>query len=227
MTRRTALLFPAALGFSAAAHLLVLFFAPYTSPATAERRSRPVPVRLLDASPRPRNAQAAPRQTDARAQPPVPSNKAEQELPPEPQREPLLSESPLEVAPPEIVAGPEAQPEASSESSAVPQTGDGAESSALSEEIAATQALLSSLRGRIEQKIRYPPLARANGWKGTVLLEIMLDGQGRLLGVEVRRTSGYTILDRAAASLVRSVTPVDNPLERPLRIEIPVVYELK
>jgi outer membrane biosynthesis protein TonB len=35
------------------------------------------------------------------------------------------------------------------------------------------------------------------------------------------------MLDRAAAALVRSITPVPNPLGRPLRIEVPIAYELK
>jgi protein TonB len=87
--------------------------------------------------------------------------------------------------------------------------------------------VLSSLRGRIVEKIRYPALARANGWKGTVLLELVLDETGALQGLAVRRSSGYAVLDRAATALVRSVTPVDNPLGRPLHIEVPIAYELR
>jgi protein TonB len=103
----------------------------------------------------------------------------------------------------------------------------GAASAALSAEVAAAQAVLASLRGRIVERIRYPTLARANGWKGTVLLEMLLDAEGRLQGLAVRRSSGYTVLDRAASALVRSITPVDNPLGRALRIEVPIVYELR
>jgi protein TonB len=87
--------------------------------------------------------------------------------------------------------------------------------------------VLSSLRARIVEKIRYPPLARANGWKGTVLLELLLDERGALEALAVRRSSGYAVLDKAAVSLVRAVTPVDNPLGRPLRIEVPIAYELR
>jgi protein TonB len=109
-------------------------------------------------------------------------------------------------------------------------TGSGSDASvsaALAAEVSATQAVLSSLRARIVEKIRYPPLARANGWKGTVLLELLLDESGALEALAVRRSSGYAVLDKAAASLVRAVTPVDNPLSRPLRIEVPIAYELK
>ena len=199
---------------------------------------------------------AAPRQAAARATPPAPRVEPAPTLEPESQPvrpaaqpEPTAEESPppspLELMPPEPAAGqPETLAEAPSGetsaagaapaaaagtgpagavASAPPSTG----SSELAAEISATQAVLSSLRSRIAEKIRYPALARANGWKGTVLLEAMLDGQGRLQGLAVRRSSGYTVLDRAAASLVRSVTPVANPLGRPLRIEIPILYQLK
>ncbi|MCX7038993.1 MAG: energy transducer TonB [Spirochaetes bacterium] len=94
-------------------------------------------------------------------------------------------------------------------------------------EIAAYQAILSTLRGRIVREIRYPAIARASGWKGTVVLSVHLDSAGRLEQTIVRRSSGYEVLDRAAAALLRKVTPVSNPLSRPVSIEIPIVYELK
>ena len=43
----------------------------------------------------------------------------------------------------------------------------------------------------------------------------------------MRRSSGYAVLDRAAAAVLRSVTPVDNPLGRPLRWNAEIAYELK
>jgi protein TonB len=98
---------------------------------------------------------------------------------------------------------------------------------ALSAEIAATRAVLATLRARVVERIRYPALARANNWQGTVLLELLLDGEGRLEGLAVRRSSGYAVLDRAASALLKAITPVDNPLGRPLRIEVPIAYELK
>ena len=96
-----------------------------------------------------------------------------------------------------------------------------------STEIAAYKVILSSLRDRIIKDIRYPPLARASGWKGTVVLAIRLDAAGNLLQSVVRQSSGYEVLDRAAAALIRKVTPVENPLGLPVSIEIPIVYELK
>jgi protein TonB len=127
----------------------------------------------------------------------------------------------LAVAAP--IAAPIAAPTAAQEAAAV----NHAEAAEPSAEIAAYQAILSTLRGRIVESIRYPVIARANGWKGTVVLSVRLDAAGHLQETIVRRSSGYEVLDRAAAALLRKVTPVSNPLSRPVSIEIPIVYELK
>jgi protein TonB len=233
MTRRAGLLFPAALSFSAVAHLLALFLWPYSPAPPALGQPEPIPVRLL-AAPRPppqaaRGSRAVRPETTPQFQPaPAPR---------EPEPETAASVSPLELAPPEPAAAgatkqhteePAAQegpPGPVSVSTGLPAAAGAPRAPAA--EIAGTQAVLSSLRGRILEHIHYPALARANNWQGTVLLEMLLDGEGRLEGLAVRRSSGYTVLDRAAAALVRSVTPVENPLGRPLRIEVPIDYELK
>jgi len=49
----------------------------------------------------------------------------------------------------------------------------------------------------------YPAHAIQNGWEGTVLLRIWIDKGGHVTKVEVVRTSGYRILDGAAATAVR------------------------
>jgi protein TonB len=225
MTRRAGLLFPAAVSLSAAAHLLALFLWPYSPAPPVRGQPEPIPVRLLEAPrPAPRTSPApGPRATRAVPQlQPAPAPPPEPVAPPEPEPETVVSSSPLELAPPGIASAEVMEQHAGE------PAGTSADSPrALSAEIAATQAVLSSLRSRIVEKIRYPALARANNWQGTVLLEMLLDGEGRLEGLAVRRSSGYTVLDRAAAALVRSVTPVENPLGRPLRIEVPIDYELK
>lgn len=49
----------------------------------------------------------------------------------------------------------------------------------------------------------YPDRARREGWEGTVLLAVLVDRQGRCKAVEVSRSSGFALLDRAAAEAVR------------------------
>jgi protein TonB len=274
--RGAAILFPAALAASAAAHLLLLFLLPYSPERLAAPAREIFPVGIVErpapATPAPASERipaAAPEQPGARAAPSAPRVEPAlveapelEPVPPAPQPKPApqaeeqTPQSALELAPPEPAATQPAQPAETggeplaavaaganeaqrtparavtgSSPAAAPATvaaaTQGTGTSELAAEVSATQAVLSNLRSRIAERIRYPGLARANGWKGTVLLEAMLDSQGRLEGLAVRRSSGYTVLDRAAAALVRSVTPVANPLGKPLRIEIPIVYELK
>ena len=49
----------------------------------------------------------------------------------------------------------------------------------------------------------YPTLAQKKGWEGTVLLQIWIDQQGRVTRVEVAKSSGFPLLDGAAANAVR------------------------
>jgi len=49
----------------------------------------------------------------------------------------------------------------------------------------------------------YPTHAIQNGWEGIVLLRIWIDATGHITKAEVARTSGYRILDGAAATAVR------------------------
>ncbi|OHD21941.1 MAG: hypothetical protein A2064_05065 [Spirochaetes bacterium GWB1_66_5] len=226
MSQRGGLLFPAALGISAAAHLLMLFLWPYSPLRPAQLPPEPIAVRLLQT---PRPAPQPPAASQRQAPRPEPQILAPEPAPPPalvPRTEPApqpAAEALLELAPPppETVVSPQAVDRGSP---AVPGTDA---SASLAAEIAATQAVLASLRARIAEKIRYPALARANNWQGKVLLRLALDQDGRLLGLAVRRSSGYAVLDRAAAAVLRSVIPVDNPLGRPLQLDYEIAYELK
>lgn len=50
----------------------------------------------------------------------------------------------------------------------------------------------------------YPPAARQRQYQGTVLLEVLVDEQGRVAELTVARSSGHPLLDRAALDGVRN-----------------------
>ena len=50
----------------------------------------------------------------------------------------------------------------------------------------------------------YPLIARRRGFQGTVVLEVMVDRNGRVGGLRVLKSSGYNVLDRAAKESVRN-----------------------
>jgi len=223
----------AAAGISLAAHLLVLLLVPSLAPRLpgAPRRVL-VPVRLLEQPPAPRAPGNRPsaRQPAAPAAPTAGGVPARQEAPTI--AEPLSAElipAARDAPPPDQVAAAEGAP-AAQQSPAVPGpggTGVPAAAAKPGAEIAAYQLILSSLRVRIVEGIRYPVIARVNGWEGTVIVSVRLDAAGRLEQAIVRQSSGHEVLDRAAAALLKKVTPVENPLSSPITIEIPIVYELK
>jgi protein TonB len=222
----------AAVGISLIAHVVVLLFVPYRAPRLPEPPARElIPIRLLAPSP----VRRAPGIRQSAPPPPAPMPPTEAFRSESPEATPTELAPPAEpVSTPEPIPSPildgtgsvptETEPVVGSE-----PVGAGAQADAArpGDEIAAYQHILSTLRGRIVESIRYPAIARANGWEGTVVVAVRLDAGGRLEQAVVRRSSGHEVLDRAAAALLKKVTPVANPLSQPVTIEIPIAYELK
>jgi len=53
------------------------------------------------------------------------------------------------------------------------------------------------------QEPAYPTRAREESWEGTVILRVLVDPKGRPKFVELSRSSGFVILDRAAIETVK------------------------
>ena len=76
---------------------------------------------------------------------------------------------------------------------------------------------------------RYPPMARRRGYQGTVVLEVLVDRNGSVGDLQVFKSSGYSILDRAAIDSVKKWTfepgmrgnkNVDMWVRVPIRFEL-------
>ncbi len=232
-----------AVGISLIVHVLFLLLVPYNIPRQHDPPSRQlIPVSLLQPSPAPRTS--AIQRSALRTTAPADSTKGDA---PEPREVPLVEEArpidkvlvPRQDPPPapDRVVSQSAETAAVAEGAPSTQQAPAAsvhagirEAVAAAQpiaEIAAYQVILSTLRGRIVEGIRYPAIARANGWQGTVIVAVLLDAAGKLEQTIIRQSSGYEVLDRAAAALLKKVTQVANPLSLPVTIEIPIVYELK
>lgn len=86
------------------------------------------------------------------------------------------------------------------------------------------------IRQRIQESLKYPPVAFRRGIEGTVHLEILIKPDGAIGNVSVMRSSTHRLLDEAALELVRSLAPQPFPAglaPRLLTVRLPVVYELK
>lgn len=87
-----------------------------------------------------------------------------------------------------------------------------------------------TIHRRVQRNRSYPRVAQRAGIQGTVLLEVRVDEQGRILSIDVLRSSGHSVLDRAAIASIESLGALDPPPRelpwdrRP--IEIPIHYAL-
>jgi TonB family protein len=89
---------------------------------------------------------------------------------------------------------------------------------------------LADLRRRLQQTLSYPATARRRGLSGTVHLDITVDVSGRVSEVVVARSSSERVLDEAALEAARGLARVPFPPDvrpRPLRVRLPVVFELR
>ena len=95
------------------------------------------------------------------------------------------------------------------------------------------QALLAYgrlLSQAIAREQRYPPVARENGWQGTVEIALEVAGN-RLRDVTIVRSSGYGVLDQRAVEMARAVAPLP-PLPEALarqdfKVQVPITFRLQ
>lgn len=76
----------------------------------------------------------------------------------------------------------------------------------------------------------YPLIARRRGFQGTVVLEVMVDRNGRVGDLKVLKSSGYKVLDRAASASVRDwmFKPAIKGNEKiEMWVRVPVCFQLK
>lgn len=89
---------------------------------------------------------------------------------------------------------------------------------------------VAALMRHLKESRRYPPAARRLGQEGVVTLRIELGADGELRNAEVHDSSGFPLLDQAAARLVREAIAALRQRVRPpagSRMEIPVAYRLE
>jgi protein TonB len=77
---------------------------------------------------------------------------------------------------------------------------------------------------------RYPRMAKRRGYEGTVLLEVLVNREGKVKELRIFHSSGYPVLDKAALSAVKkwvfeSGKRGDESIE--MWVKIPVRFQLK
>jgi len=76
---------------------------------------------------------------------------------------------------------------------------------------------------------RYPLIARARGWQGTVRVGLSVSADGSVTEASLRESSGYRVLDRAAVAVARRsrfAPPASRGMPSPLRGRIDYLFRL-
>ncbi|OSS41477.1 Ferric siderophore transport system, periplasmic binding protein TonB [Desulfurella amilsii] len=80
------------------------------------------------------------------------------------------------------------------------------------------------LRKLIEKHLRYPYLARRNGYEGTVVLSFILQDSS-FKDINIVKSSGYSILDKSAIDAIKKIEPLVN-INKNVKIVIPINFRL-
>ncbi|MGW8187203.1 MAG: TonB family protein [Desulfobacterales bacterium] len=159
---------------------------------------------------------------------PVPPKTKRQEKRQEPALQDHVPQASLESVPEEPLQASDAQPPPAEE----PPTGFEGQSMAAS----TTQADLPPAvedaipEYRKNPPISYPTRARRKGYEGTVMLEVLVNRNGRVDDLRVLASSGYEILDRSAVKSVKtwSFKPAKKGNETvDMWVKVPVRFKLK
>lgn len=89
----------------------------------------------------------------------------------------------------------------------------------------------NTLWGAISKHKKYPRIAQARGWQGEVILELLLDGDGKLLSKTIIQKSGYDVLDQQALEMVDKAIPFPAPPDAlrgtSFSIKVPIPFKLE
>lgn len=89
----------------------------------------------------------------------------------------------------------------------------------------------NALGRAIAKQKQYPKIAQMRGWQGDVMLDLKLDGNGKVLSATVSQSSGHEALDKQALEMVRRASPFPAPplalRDRTFNITVPVSFKLE
>ena len=89
----------------------------------------------------------------------------------------------------------------------------------------------NTLWSLISKHKKYPRIAQTRGWQGEVILELLLDGNGKLLEKNIIQSSGYDSLDQQALEMVTKAAPFPTPPDalrgNNFTIKVPIPFKLE
>ncbi|MDR2785187.1 MAG: TonB family protein [Treponema sp.] len=111
------------------------------------------------------------------------------------------------------------------------EAGEGGANEAVPEGGAVTgreyEALLAYIKNFINKNLVYPPMARRRNIEGVVTVRFEIESNGRLAAIMVDHSSGSSILDNAAVTLIEKMHSLNNTaIKRKLALRVNIEYKL-
>lgn len=89
----------------------------------------------------------------------------------------------------------------------------------------------NSLWSAISKHKKYPKIAAMRNWQGEAIVELELDGNGKLKSKKIIQSSGHDVLDRQALEMVEKALPFPAPPDvlrgTNFTITVPVPFKLE
>lgn len=89
----------------------------------------------------------------------------------------------------------------------------------------------NTLWGAIGKQKQYPKVALMRGWQGDVVVELQLDGSGKLKSKKIIQSSGHSVLDEKALEMVEKAAPFPAPPESlrgsSFSIKVPIPFKIE
>jgi protein TonB len=87
--------------------------------------------------------------------------------------------------------------------------------------------LLAYIKKYIDRNLVYPPIARQRNVEGTAGVSFVIDSAGRVVSITLKHSSGSSILDNAAVSLIKRIGYIKNiSIKKDTALNINVDYTL-
>ncbi len=89
----------------------------------------------------------------------------------------------------------------------------------------------NALWGAIGKHKQYPKIAQMRNWQGEAIVELQLDGNGKLKSKKIIQSSGHDALDKQALEMVEKAAPFPLPPEvlrgNSFSIRVPIPFKLE
>ena len=89
----------------------------------------------------------------------------------------------------------------------------------------------NALWGAIGKHKQYPKIAQMRNWQGEAVVELQLDGNGKLKSKKIIQSSGHDALDKQALEMVEKAAPFPLPPEalrgNNFSIRVPIPFKLE